>query len=305
MESIRTIIKYDGPAVEEKSMEAAHIAPALLALSNLIKDANAYANGDRAEIKIYVNADLEQNCFELGIVLAIGKKILKGANMLIADDRVKTAKEVIGEVYGLLRLIKDSKNKDIKDIKSNSTVTLEDKKNMINITFEGDSEPKQITEAIGQLYGDVGARQKAIQFLEPLRKEGYDTLEIREGDKVLVTFTKNDIPNKDGSDLPEFDVQNVSIVETAVRIRRAIYEGSSKWILMHRGKAIVASIDDTEWLVSFQANLKEAPPGSTLIVSLEQKYITNEIGEIIGDIAYRVTKVHSVELPAHQDSLGL
>ena len=60
-------IRYDGPALSDRSMDVAELAPALLALSDLLKIANTYANGDRAGVKVKVNADLEQHCFELNL----------------------------------------------------------------------------------------------------------------------------------------------------------------------------------------------------------------------------------------------
>ena len=61
----KTILKYDGPSVENKEMDICDLAPSWLSLSELIKEVNKNVNGDRAAIKVVVNADLEKNCFEL------------------------------------------------------------------------------------------------------------------------------------------------------------------------------------------------------------------------------------------------
>lgn len=124
MSDVQTIIKFDGPALDGKSMDVAHLAPALLALSDLLKEANQYANGDRAGIKVFVNADLEQKCFELVVELAT--TIWESAKLLIADDRVKTAKEIAewigiigatsGSGIGLFQLMKWLRNKTIKNV---------------------------------------------------------------------------------------------------------------------------------------------------------------------------------------------
>jgi hypothetical protein len=47
MRAAHTTIKYDGPALRDHAMDVAHLAPALLALSELVNDANRFANGDR------------------------------------------------------------------------------------------------------------------------------------------------------------------------------------------------------------------------------------------------------------------
>ena len=66
-ESVHTIVKFDGPALERRSMDVSHLAPALLSLSDVVTAANLLANGEKAGIKILVNANLEQKCFELDI----------------------------------------------------------------------------------------------------------------------------------------------------------------------------------------------------------------------------------------------
>lgn len=142
--------------------------------------------------------------------------------------------------------------------------------------------------------------------MAPLKEDGYETLEFYEKDDVFVHFEKDDIPNSDGSDLPEVIPQNVhtSTIKTGVRIRKAAYEGASKWTLMYK-RAIEAPIDDQEWLTKFQSGLEKAPPGSSLSVDLEETYITNENDEMMGDPTYRVIKVHDVELPMRQKKLDL
>ena len=71
MSDVRTTIKFDGPALEGKAMDVGHLAPSLLALSDLVKEANRYANGDRAGVRVMVNADLDQKCFELNVDLVM------------------------------------------------------------------------------------------------------------------------------------------------------------------------------------------------------------------------------------------
>jgi hypothetical protein len=81
-----------------------------------------------------------------------------------------------------------------------------------------------------------------------------------------------------------------------------VYEGTSKWTLVYK-RAIEASIDDLDWLNTFQSGAVNAPPGSSLDVDLEESYIMNENSEIIGEATYRVVKVHDVLLPPEQKTL--
>ncbi len=284
-------------------MDVAHLAPALLSLSDIVKAANSLANGDKAGIKILVNANLEQKCFELNIELVL--KAWEKAKMLIADTNLATAKEIAewlgisdGPAFGLFQLIKWLRGKKVESV---SEVRIKDGTLGVEIRVKGESDPKKAKKIAYQLYADVSTRQKALEVLNPLRNEGYDSLQFYRNDNVFAEFGKDDVPEMDGSDLPEVTPQNLNIskIRTMVRIRKAAYEGTSKWTLIYR-RAIEASIEDTEWLKRFQANQELAPPGSSLDVDMQEVYTTNENGEMVGEPSYRIVRVHRVSLPPKQ-----
>lgn len=301
---VHTIIKFDGPALAGKSMDVAQLAPSLLALSDLVKDANRLANGDRAAIRVLVNADLAQRCFELNVELV--QTIWETVKLLIADDRVRSAKEIAewlgligGPTVGLFVLIRRLKGKKAQSV---AVLRVGEGDNLIEIRIEGEADPIVVSEAVYTLYANTKTRQKAIAVLNPLRTEGYDTLEFREDGGVFVHFDKEDVPAPDGSDLPEVVPQNErkSAIRTNVKIRKAAYEGTSKWTLVYH-KAMEVGFDDLEWLARFQSGQESAPPGSYLDVDLEETYVTGETGDIIGEPTYRVKKVHRVVPPVEQD----
>lgn len=232
MANIQTTIKFDGPALEGKAMDVAHLAPALLALSDLVKSTNNFANGDRAGVKVLVSADLEQKCFELTIELAL--TIWEQAKLLIDDDRVLTAKEIaewIGIIgastYGLFNLIKRLKGRNIGSV---TALEVLDGQNMVEIRVEGEDDPIKTVQAVYELYANIQTRQKAVAVLAPLHEDGYETLEFYEDGDVYVAFTEEDVPAIDGSDLPEVIPQNIHIttIRTGVKIRKPAYEGQSR-----------------------------------------------------------------------------
>ena len=286
-------------------MDVAHLAPALLSLSDVLKAANSLANGDRAGVKVLVNADLKQNCFELDIELAL--TVWEQAKLLIADKDIASAKQIAEWVGiflagrsspGLYQLIKGLRGKKIE---SATEVKLKDGSLGVEIRVEGESNPKQIAKITYDLYANLNTRRKALSVLDPLRNEGYDTLQFYNDDNVFAEFGKDDAPARDGSDLPVVTPQNLHISEirTKVRIRKAAYEGTSKWTLVYK-TAVEASIEDAEWLERFQSSQELAPPGSSLDVDLHEAYTTNENGEMVGEPSYRVVKVHGVVLPPEQ-----
>lgn len=71
MSSVYAKIKYDGSVLDERAMDVNHLAPSLLVLSDLVKATNQMINGERAGVRVLVNANLEQKCFELNLELTM------------------------------------------------------------------------------------------------------------------------------------------------------------------------------------------------------------------------------------------
>lgn len=303
MSEIKTIIKYTGAAVDGKSMDVSDLAPSLIALSDLLKIVNKKYNGERAGLKILVNADLEQNCFELGVELV--QNLWESVSQLIEDDKVKTAKQIaewvgiIGSVgislYGLIKLLKG------KEVESVTKLKQEDGRNNVQIIIKGDGNKVVVPQQVYEIYADKNARKKAVEVLSPLHEDGYDQLEFYKGKKVFEKFTKEDAPQIDCGDCPEVIPKNIvkSAIRTTVGIRKPAYEGLSKWTLVYR-KAYEASIEDIEWLNKFQNNQVQAPPGTSLDVELEETIIIDQHGEAIEEPTYTVKKVHGTVSPPQQ-----
>ena len=185
MSDVRTTIKFDGPALEGKAMDVGHLAPSLLALSDLVKEANRYANGDRAGVRVMVNADLDQKCFELNVDLVM--TIWEQAKLLISDDDVRTAKEIAewvgilagtaaATVTGTLSLLKLVKFLRGRKVESVTILKMEDGRNVVEIRVEGVDEPVRVLEPVYELYANLNVRRKAVDMLAPLREEGYESL---------------------------------------------------------------------------------------------------------------------------------
>jgi len=300
MNDVKTIIKYDGPALEEKKMDVSDLAPSLLSLSELIKDANRTFNGNRAGIKVYVNADLEQNCFEL--IVHVTQTIFDQMTVLISENKVKQAKEIlewigiIGGITSPITLYKLIKVLNGKTVESVSKVKMGDSEFGIQITVIGDNnrvENINVSEPVYKLYSSYLTRKRAIEVLAPLKREGYDKIKFYKGKKVYEEFTRMDVPEIEAC--PEVVPSNIthSDIKTTVRIKKPAYEGKSKWTLIYE-KSIEASIDDEQWLSDFQSNKISAPPNCILEVDMIKEVIVNEHGEAIDEPVYRVTKVHRV-----------
>lgn len=89
---VHTTIRYDGPALAGHEIDVQELAPALLALADIIQLANKRFNGDAAGMRVLVKADVEQRCFQIDLHLI--QSIAKQAKALFSDDNLKSAEDI-------------------------------------------------------------------------------------------------------------------------------------------------------------------------------------------------------------------
>ena len=320
MSSVKKVIRYDGPALVDHKMDVALLAPALVSFSELVKRANLIANGENIPIKVLVNADLEQHCFQLHVEII--QTAWEHLSNLVVKPDVQTAAEIIDWIlrggaatggalglYGIIKALRGKKPVSITRIK------LKDGENVLEIECEGQEQSILATERAFELYNDATARNHALKLLEPLREEGYDTIEIDENPRrdkskghgaTDLILTKDDLPDENEWALPELVQENLHISEisTIIKIRKPAYEGNSSWACTYR-TAIDVKILDVEWLAKYQSNHPEAqaPPGSSLQVKMRETVQTNKEGEQVGKASYEVLEVIKVILPPTQQDM--
>src|SRR5260221_11519648 len=56
-------ITYDGPALQTNEMDVKDLAPALLAVGDLLEEANRYLNGDAAKVQVNVKGTFKTGSF--------------------------------------------------------------------------------------------------------------------------------------------------------------------------------------------------------------------------------------------------
>lgn len=301
MSSAEIIVRYDGPLLAGHRMDIEELAPAMLSLAELVKRANYVFNGDRASVRVLAAADVEQSCFTFG--LEIVQDVLAMARGLLADEDVKTAKELAdwiglaapaagGGLFGVLRFLRGRKPDEVK-------LVVKDGQNVTQINAGGDvyiANPMAAT-----LLRDKESVRRAKNVTKPLLRDGYETLEFRDRrEPSLLAITKEEA--KLIETMPEPEAPAVQILQGGkmrvwVGIRKAAYAGTAKWTIQHDRSREVA-MNDLQWLEKFQTNQVSAPPGSQLDVDIEIGEIRlDKDGKSISEPEYSIEKVYAVRLP--------
>lgn len=264
MAEIETIILYDGPALANHDMDVEKLAPALLALASLIQNANHKFNGDTSAVRVTVNADLDQQCFQLKIKLV--QDVLSAARSFLGGD-VATLKEICewigiigGGAFSLFRVIialgKKQQDSTVLQAKGgdDSTVIQAGTIENLHVHLPGGT-PKQV-EA---LLKDPAIVSRAKEVLKPVAEPGYESVSFvdpKKGEKAFEAG-KEEVraalayePPESPPD-PDDDEHNPVHVRVFVKTQRN--EGRAQWELKWGGVAHWVSMDHAEWLDRFQA----------------------------------------------------
>lgn len=309
---VKTTIRYDGPALAEHEMDVQDLAPALLALADIIQIANRKFNSDAASIKVLVNADVEQKCFQIDLSLV--QSLMDHAATLLGQKDVKTAEEIakvigiaVGASTSLFAFLKWLSGKDKR---SGITFRAGDVTGTTIINIIGSENSIVIPNMTAALATDPEVIKRVKTVLQPLNKEGYSEVTFIDGMQEAIKIDKkeaNDINSAPPLLAIEEPQQSMSRIRGFVRIKSAQYEGGAKWSLLWNGRAIDAEMSGqaSDWVRGFQENRNPAPPGTVLDVSMTETVRVDSRGVITPGTkpSYVVTEVHSSAAPPTQISI--
>lgn len=238
-------IKYDGPALQEHSIDINDLAPALMALNDFMGEANKIVNGDRAGISLKVKA-LEGGSFNIDISAA--QSVWDHAQDLITGKSVTTVATILAIIGfsgkdGVIQVCKFLKGKrptTIKEVNPSAVVITNYANNSITIN-----------KIELNIYNSPIARKAIYQIVKPLEKEGIDSVGFLEGHELKSVIRKEEAPYFNPSAI-EQEIQE-SIKEVYVNIEHAWLSGNEKgkWKFKEgsEGASWNAQISDQDFLL--------------------------------------------------------
>ncbi|MDR6834667.1 MULTISPECIES: hypothetical protein [unclassified Sphingopyxis] len=278
---VTTTIRYDGPALASHEMDVQDLAPALLALAEIAKIANHKFNGDKASIRILVNADTEQKCFQLDLSLV--QSWMDHAALFVGKDNVATARQIaemiglagppLGGLFWLYKKIYGQKPAE--GASPAVTFTADDATGTTVININGDGNSITVSNQTAVLAQDPKVLQHVKTVLEPLGNPDYEDFSIIQGDEALVQIDRDEAQNIRSMAQPlpseEAEAENfISTVDGQVEIVTAQFKGAAQWGLWWTGRTRQMKIEDEHWLSRFQTGGEpEAVPGAWLDVTME------------------------------------
>ena len=293
-------IIYDGPALENNEMDIKDLAPALLAVGDLLEEANKTLYGDLATVEVNVKGSFKTGCFQVDLTLV--QSLASQLTTLLTSDQAVAVTQILSITgfnamngFGLIPLIQWVKNRPIKKI-----TKVGDGKS----TVEVDDEKKEVEDKVIDLYRNIRARRSVETIIfQPLQKDGVDEFAVKHGKSI----TKVEDSEKEYFKTPDTqdEVLDDQVVETNLQAVTVSFAEGNKWRFTDGNVVFNATVNDEGFINRVQENKEAFAKDDIMKVKLRKKQWVSDAGikteyEIEEIISHRPAS-KQIRLPFEQD----
>lgn len=275
-------VAYTGESVNDGTMDANELAAALLALSNLVSEANQTLNNDGSRIQVRVSSHFERGSFE--IVLNLIRTLSQQIKLFFSESGY-SLKEILNELglastlsgINLLELIRQLKGKQPQRIEK-----IDDGK--ARVIFE----EKSLEVSIGtlKLYKSEKVRKELAGTISPLQSDGVDSVEFRDSNNKNVISKINSDETEYFKEFGEELKEKTSSQELILKILNVNFERGLKWRFDDGETRFYAVVKDEKFLDAVETGQISFAFGDTIIAEIEttQQYVKNDLKKSVKTI---------------------
>lgn len=306
-------IAYSGLAIENGEMDVRDLAPALIAFADLVESVNLVLKGEQ-KIKVMLNQDsLQRGSFDITFILNMG--FLEQVSLFVSSAKVngledlmtvlgwgKTTVEAGGVIYGVFSLLKHIGNRQVKAVEhkddERAEIVLDDGDHILT----GKNTANVIV--------NVNCRLHIEKIIQPLRKSGIDTFELRDPDKredmnPIEKIVKSEMRCFKAPQAKPFEDRDEEILaefEMMVMIVTVTFNDGKWKVSLGEGNLVWVSMEDDEFNNLVQSRKISFAKGDMLRIRYHLKQGIRD-GKLHSE--YVVTKVLDVQHASEQMSLKL
>lgn len=299
-------IKYDGPALESHQMDVRELAPALIALSNMLEEANRVAFPDSASVKVNVQGNFKGGSFGVDLIAiqSITDQIVSmfSGPEASAFSNLKSILEAIGLIVGtggagggLIGIIKWLHGRKPSSIRtSGDRVVFEVVEESISETFEVDL-------VAGRLYQSRVVRKALANVVKPLERDGIDIFASGQDGQTAEVIRKDDAPWFTVAESDADIVSDTVAEHVLLQIESAVFKDDNKWRFSDGSGSFFAEVADPIFVNKINSGDERFGKGDVLIVDLRRIQTISDNGL---KMEYSIIRVHEHRAPLQRQLLS-
>lgn len=298
--SVHFSIKYDGPALATHQMDVRELAPALIALSDLLEQANKAALPDAPDVRVNVQGNFKGGSFGVDLIAAqtitqqlvsmfSGPEATAAANLYAILSAVGLVGG--GGVIGVIKWLRGRKP---------SAIRIDGDKTIFELRDTETIETFEVDLMTGRLYKTRVVRQSLAKVIKPLERDGIDVFAVGKDGVTSSVVTKAEAPFFELA-ATEADVVSDSIAtKVLLQIESAAFKEDNKWRFSDGGTPFFAEIADQEFLQRINAGVERFGKRDVLVADLRRVQSVTDNGL---KIEHTIVKVHEHKEPLQQELL--
>jgi hypothetical protein len=274
MSTAKIEIGYDGDAVRGGSMDVRELAPALLALGELLQESHVMLNDGRGQFTTNVKSDFKKGSFEVHLQLV---QSLSDQAAFILEHYKHWSAADISKFIGLsagsgISLIKFLKWLGKRKIKSTTVIQNGNTK----IETDGDFDSIEVAPEVIRLAKNRRIRLQLKAVFKPLLSFGIDLFYAKDDGVEVERVKKEDVAS---FEVPEQADQELTdeTRKVAVKLIGVFFEEGLKWKLADGENRFSASVVDENFQKEVDAG-KKFSKNDILVVELRTRQVATAEG---------------------------
>lgn len=248
---------YDGPVLDEHRMDVRALAPALLAMGDLVERANLILNGDQAKVAVDVHASFKSGSF--GIDMELAQSLWQKALDLTGSSPVTSIATICGLIGFSVRDSVSGVIQVIRWLRGRGVTRIEPLENGVVRLFVNDQH-LDTEERVLKLVQDYKLR-KALEgvITEPLEREGITSVSVVENKSKHVSVHIERLESGYfKAPAPEDETLSEDTYVANLQVLTLAFQDGNKWRFTEGGgNTFYATVTDDEFLKRVQLNQEQ------------------------------------------------
>lgn len=291
-------VTYDGSALANHEMDPRELAPALMAMAELLECSAKALFGENARLKVNVKGSFKTGSFHIDFVT--GLQWMKSIRDLFAGDNATAIANGLAILAplgflgkrGLAQLLVWLNRRKITRVEIMPESRVSRRKARI---YVGDDFYDVEKDAV-DLLRDVGVRKAFDKVLTPLDRDGIDKFAVGQGETFSLVITQDE---RGAFEAPDAD-ENLVIDDTRRMMFSIIslaFKEDNKWRLSDGAATISATISDEAFLQNVNSSVATFAKGDVLVCTVRVRQWQTQNG---ARTEYEVIKVEEHKHAARQ-----